>query len=176
MDSNNAPKRVKSGGTQISRRTVTRGVAWSAPIAAIGVAAPAFASSPKPPPVILGNVSGGKCPGQSTDFAWGFVLPVKFSLPVKTFVVSNMTYNGENVDPCEAPAGGAPSDLWSLAWDSTSSANGSGSGSGTFTGTYDDGNNPDAPFSGTFNFAYNGTKPIDNAVRDAVCAAAGNCV
>ena len=43
MDSNNAPKRVKSGGTQISRRTVTRGVAWSAPIAAIGVAAPAFA-------------------------------------------------------------------------------------------------------------------------------------
>ena len=39
MDSNNAPKRVKSGGTQISRRTVTRGVAWSAPIAAIGVAA-----------------------------------------------------------------------------------------------------------------------------------------
>ena len=39
MDSKNTPVRVKSGGTQISRRTVARGVAWSAPIAAIGVAA-----------------------------------------------------------------------------------------------------------------------------------------
>ena len=66
MDSNNAPKRVKSGGTQISRRTVTRGVAWSAQIAAIGVAAPAMAASCVP---IISFDSGRscKCPGQSVD-------------------------------------------------------------------------------------------------------------
>ena len=63
MDSNNAPKRVKSGGTQISRRTVTRGVAWSAPIAAIGVAAPAFAASQ---PIVV-RLCGTTCkhPGNS---------------------------------------------------------------------------------------------------------------
>lgn len=32
----------------ITRRTVTRGVAWSAPLAAVAVAAPAFATSPVP--------------------------------------------------------------------------------------------------------------------------------
>ena len=64
MDSNNAPKRVKSGGTQISRRTVTRGVAWSAPIAAIGVAAPAFAASQ---PIVV-RLCGTTCkhPGNSS--------------------------------------------------------------------------------------------------------------
>jgi hypothetical protein len=46
----NAPTRKESGGTQISRRTVTRGIAWSAPVAAVAYAAPAFAASP--PPVV----------------------------------------------------------------------------------------------------------------------------
>jgi hypothetical protein len=50
MDSKNTPVRVKSGGTQISRRTVARGVAWSAPIAVMATAAPAFAAST--PPVV----------------------------------------------------------------------------------------------------------------------------
>ena len=65
MDSNYAPVRVKSGGTQISRRTVTRGVAWSAPIAAIGVAAPAFAASQ---PIVV-RLCGTTCkhPGSSGD-------------------------------------------------------------------------------------------------------------
>jgi hypothetical protein len=55
-----APTRTQSGGTQISRRTVTRGVAWTAPVAAIAYAAPAFATSPyvPPPPVIN---FGGAC-------------------------------------------------------------------------------------------------------------------
>ena len=50
MDSTKTPVRVKSGGTQISRRTVARGVAWSAPIAAMAYAAPAYAAST--PPVV----------------------------------------------------------------------------------------------------------------------------
>ncbi len=48
MDSKHTPARVRSGGTQISRRTVTRGVVWTAPIAVIATAAPAFAASPGP--------------------------------------------------------------------------------------------------------------------------------
>src|SRR4051794_14908822 len=55
MDSDNTPAPMQtSGGTKISRRTVARGVAWSAPIAAVAYAAPAFAASP--PPVV-----GGQC-------------------------------------------------------------------------------------------------------------------
>jgi hypothetical protein len=50
MDSKSTPARSQSGGTRISRRTVTRGVAWSAPIAAVAYAAPAFAVSE--PPVV----------------------------------------------------------------------------------------------------------------------------
>src|ERR671914_253063 len=46
MDSKNMPAHSQSGGTRISRRTVTRGGAWSAPIAAVAYAAPAFAASP----------------------------------------------------------------------------------------------------------------------------------
>jgi hypothetical protein len=45
MVSKNAPVRAESGGTRITRRTVTRGIAWSAPIAAVAYAAPAFAGS-----------------------------------------------------------------------------------------------------------------------------------
>ena len=48
MDSKNTPAFTQTGGTRISRRTVTRGVAWSAPIAAVAYAAPAFAASPGP--------------------------------------------------------------------------------------------------------------------------------
>ena len=65
MDSKNTPASMQSsGGTKISRRTVARGVAWSAPIVAVGVAAPAFAASCTPQ-ITLGPGSC-KCPGQST--------------------------------------------------------------------------------------------------------------
>ena len=45
----------------ITRRTVTRGVAWSAPLAAISVAAPAFASSiPCQVTTVLDNLTPGQ--------------------------------------------------------------------------------------------------------------------
>ena len=72
MDSKITPVRVKSGGTQISRRTVARGVAWSAPIAAVGIAAPAFAASCAPQ-ISFDNGRSCKCPGQSVgeeEFAY----------------------------------------------------------------------------------------------------------
>ena len=77
MDSKNTPVRVKSGGTQISRRTVARGVAWSAPIAVVATAAPAFATSPGCQPVLTFSNDSCKCPGQSAD-TQEFVYFVKF--------------------------------------------------------------------------------------------------
>jgi hypothetical protein len=76
MDSKNAPVRAQSGGTKVSRRTVARGVAWSAPIAAVGVAAPAFAASKCTPEVTLSPLSC-KCPGRS-DVENEFVYYLKF--------------------------------------------------------------------------------------------------
>ena len=98
MDSKNAPKRVKSGGTQISRRTVTRGVAWSAPIAAIGVAAPAFAASQ---PVIVRNC-GTTCkhPGNSGPdsvfkiYHFTFCFFASQAINNGTVTIVSMTING----------------------------------------------------------------------------------
>lgn len=72
MDSKNTPARSQSGGTRISRRTVTRGVAWSAPIAVVATAAPAFAVSPPP---VVASQCGTACkhPGSGqNDKAYHF--------------------------------------------------------------------------------------------------------
>jgi hypothetical protein len=60
----------KSG---VSRRTVTKAMAWSVPAIALAVPAPAYAASPCIPVVTLGNLSC-KCPGQSTGDPWGYFL------------------------------------------------------------------------------------------------------
>jgi hypothetical protein len=74
MVSKNAPTRMQSGGTRVTRRTVARGVAWSAPVAAVGVATPAFAVSPCTPTLTLSGDSC-KCPGQSEiDQPWAYFL------------------------------------------------------------------------------------------------------
>ena len=86
MDSKKTPVRVKSGGTKISRRTVTRGVAWSAPIAAVAYAAPAFASSQ---PVVV-QQCGVACkhPGAGqNDKTYHFVFCFKSSADVDGGVV-----------------------------------------------------------------------------------------
>ena len=53
MDSKSTSALETVGGTKISRRTVTRGVAWSVPVAAVAYTAPAYASSQ--PPVVAGQ-------------------------------------------------------------------------------------------------------------------------
>jgi hypothetical protein len=98
MDSKNAPMRVKSGGTQISRRTVTRGVAWSAPIAAIGVAAPAFAASQ---PIVV-RLCGTTCkhPGNSGPddtfkiYHFTFCFTANQAVKNNTVTITSMTING----------------------------------------------------------------------------------
>jgi hypothetical protein len=107
MDTKNAPARVKFGGTQISRRTVTRGVAWSAPIAAIGVAAPAFAASQ---PIVV-RLCGTTCkhPGSSGPddtfkvYHFTFCFTANQAVVGNTVTITGMTINGVS----KTTAGGA---------------------------------------------------------------------
>src|SRR5688500_7994158 len=62
----------------VSRRSVARGVAWSVPIVAIGVAAPAYAASPDAP-VITNPAKSCKCPGGGSP--WTFNLNVGITTP-----------------------------------------------------------------------------------------------
>lgn len=78
MVSKNAPMRMQSGGTQISRRTVARGLAWTAPVAAVAYAAPAFAASPCTVKLTL-DLTSCKCPGNS-DNVNSFVYFLKFCI------------------------------------------------------------------------------------------------
>ncbi len=60
-DGSGMPASERSTSKTITRRTVTRGVAWSAPLAAISVAAPAFASSiPCRVTTVLDNLTPGQ--------------------------------------------------------------------------------------------------------------------
>lgn len=57
--------RAQSGGTQVSRRTVARGMAWSVPVVAVATTAPAYAVSPPCVPTVSFGAGSCKCPGQS---------------------------------------------------------------------------------------------------------------
>ena len=61
----------------VSRRTVARGAAWSVPIAAVSVAAPAFAASYRAPGSSA-NVAC-KCPGGGSPYTYN--LQVTFTTP-----------------------------------------------------------------------------------------------
>ena len=57
---------TKTAGDGISRRTVTKAMAWSVPAIAVAAPIPAFAASGKPPTVLPGKVfkwPGGSCAG-----------------------------------------------------------------------------------------------------------------
>lgn len=153
----------------ITRRTVVRGAAWTAPLVAVGVAVPAFAAS-IPVPTVDGNSVGGKCPGQSTDFEWGFVVPVSTTGPVNSLVITNLVYNGQLLGPGEFCVATAGPQLFVISFDSTSSANGVGGGTFDYTLTYVGGT-----ATGTATFSYDGTNPIRQDIRDLTCTAAGNC-
>ena len=153
----------------LSRRNVVRGAAWTAPLVAVAVAAPAFAASVAPP-TIKGTSTGGKCPGQSTDFEWGFIIPVDTTAPVQSLVFTNVIYNGELVaDFCQAQV--SPT-RFAITFDSNSSANGVGGGTFDYTLTYLDGTGVAVVVSDTATFTYNGTHPVDKPTCNA---AGGTC-
>ena len=60
------PRSQESVGTRITRRTVTRGIAWSTPVVAIATAVPAFATSHLCEPIVTSGTGACKCPGQSS--------------------------------------------------------------------------------------------------------------
>jgi hypothetical protein len=156
----------------LTRRTVAKGAAWTAPLVAVAVAAPAFAAS-VPPPTIKAGSTGGKCPGQSTDFEWGFVVPLETTGPVDSLTVTNVVYNGQLLTPSEFCVSKASDTLFVISFDSTSSANGVGGGSFSYTLTYNGGTQT---VTGDAQFSYYGTHPIRTDIRQATCTAAGNCV
>lgn len=155
----------------LTRRTVAKGAAWTAPLVAVAVAAPAFAAS-VPPPTIKAGSTGGKCPGQSTDFEWGFIVPLETTGPVDSLAVTNVVYNGQLLTPGEFCVSKASDTLFVISFDSTSSANGVGGGSFSYTLTYNGGTQT---VSDTATFSYDGTHPIRIDIRQATCTAAGNC-
>ena len=57
------------GSEQVSRRAVARGAAWTVPLVAVGVAAPAFAASVGGPVVSAGTGSC-KCPGGGSPYVY----------------------------------------------------------------------------------------------------------
>jgi len=163
MDSNNAPKRVKSGGTQISRRTVTRGVAWSAPIAAIGVAAPAFAASQ---PIVV-TLCGTTCkhPGSSGPdstfkiYHFTFCFTANQAVVGSTVNIVSMTINGvtktvasgDIVPTSVGVTTGQTTCYYIDAKDYPDSANGTGNLVFSYTPV-----NTGVPVQGTLNISFNG--------------------
>lgn len=157
---------------QIARRTIAKGAAWTAPLAVVAVAAPAYAASVKPPE-IEGNSTGGKCPGQSTPYDFGFIVPLRVTGGgADSLTITNLTYNGVLLGPDDFCVSKANANLYVIAFASTSSANGNGSGTFDYSivangQTY---NYTNASFS------YQGTPPVANDIRQEACTAAGNCV
>ena len=95
MDSKSTSAFKQSGGTRISRRTVTRGVAWSAPIAAVAYAAPAFAASV--PVVVTPCGSACKHPGSGQNvktYHFTFCFATNTALVGNTVNIVSMTIEG----------------------------------------------------------------------------------
>ena len=63
--------------SQVSRRTIARGAAWSVPVALVAVAAPAYAASFHPPGSSANN--GCKCPGGGSPYTYN--INVVFTTP-----------------------------------------------------------------------------------------------
>lgn len=157
---------------QISRRTVTKGAAWTAPMVTVAVAAPTFAAS-VPPPQIEGNSTGGKCPGQSTSYDFGFIVPLTITgSGADTLTITNVVYNGQILGPDDFCVAKVDDNHYVIAFASTSSANGVGGGTFDYTIVAN---------GQTYNytaatFSYDGTNPVPNDRRQTDCAAAGLCV
>lgn len=91
----NARARMQSGGTQISRRSVARGMAWTVPVVAVATAAPAYASASQPV-IIVGCGNACKHPGEGQNdktyhFTFCFTNTTASSI---TVILTGMVVNG----------------------------------------------------------------------------------
>lgn len=82
----------------ISRRTLTKGVAWAAPVVAVGAAAPAFAASEPPPTFSYGSAC--KSPGNSCkEFPKGYEFRFTVCNPgAETIWLYTVTYVAEGTN------------------------------------------------------------------------------
>ena len=92
---------------QVSRRTVARGAAWAAPIAAVGVAAPAFAVSAAPPAKVITSLCGcGSGINRVFKVTATFTgSTVAFNLTNITAAIGNQTGIGVSPSSLAVPAG-----------------------------------------------------------------------
>lgn len=80
---------------QVSRRTLARGAAWTVPVVAIGVAAPAFALSLRTS-VVTDPGKSCKCPGGGSPWTYNLNLavttpgPDSYTLTISDFKVDNL--------------------------------------------------------------------------------------
>jgi hypothetical protein len=78
----------------VSRRAVARGIAWTVPVVAVSVAAPAYAAS-APTPVAAATNGSCKCPGGNAPFV--FKTEITFSTTGNdnwSIVVSSILFDG----------------------------------------------------------------------------------
>ncbi len=159
----------------ISRRTIAKGAAWSAPVIAVAASAPASATSGAPPEFTF--LSACKSPGNSCKVfpkGYRFVFTVCNDDPLQSIWIYSVTYTdlvGTNLTlqhasptlPYEVAAGGCSNITFQA--DSSSSAN------AVFTGTmlvswgHESGGDPKNHPAIPVDFAVTGTSP------DCACTA-----
>lgn len=125
--------------TGISRRTVTKAMAWAVPVIAIAAPAPAFAASPG---IISFTGAGCKLPGNSNDVYKGYAFRMSATNTTPddiTVTITDATLNGEDLgsvtvvdlntctvlgNPFVIPAGTTLSNLALITSDAPSSQQG----------------------------------------------------
>ena len=137
--------------SDFSRRSLVRGVAWSVPVVAVAVNAPAFAASF--PPVKLTFEFGEKCSGNSSSFnpkTYIFQFQAD-SQPAQGSVDADVvTVNGEIFNVVRIRIIGTT--VFLVTESSGNSANASGQGSVTYTSGMPE-------VTQTVTFTYQGTPP-----------------
>ncbi len=96
----------ESVGTRVTRRTVTRGIAWTTPVVAVAAAAPAFAVSP-PPLVVTQSGNACKHPGNPKYYHFTFCFNSTFDTTVTLTKMVVNTETGASIFPTTVfvPAG-----------------------------------------------------------------------
>ena len=154
-------------GVRLSRRTIATGAAWAVPVIAVGAAAPAMATSPNEPPVVVELDPDLSCkyPGQSVEgFEYGYRLVFRMTASVALLLglsdISAPNNTGDDVQIIDVDGLGAGGlivlaagvqRLITVIIGAQNSAN----GTATFTAFDNLGN------AGTFNFTISNFHPCD---------------
>src|SRR6188472_4760983 len=98
-----SPWSSRMSAPQVSRRSVARGAAWSVPLVAVGVAAPAFAASPGLGPTVTAmsgcrcGVGGGPVKPYRFDVTFNNATPSTFAITAPDIVLVGDFATGEQL-------------------------------------------------------------------------------